>query len=86
MENLPLNRALRLNMDGESESAEIYDIIAGNCFICGLTEDSFGSLSKSDLQKFKQQFDKPEIFVRNENGIESIKVDEPTYTRAMRHR
>lgn len=86
LEKLPLNRALRLNMDGESESAEIYDIIAGNCFICGLTEDSFGSLSKSDLQKFKQQFDKPEIFVRNENGIESIKVDESTYTRAMRHR
>ena len=39
LEGLPLNRALR------TEDGEIYDIIAGNFFICGLGEENFCSLS-----------------------------------------
>ena len=35
LEGLPLNRALR------TEDGEIYDIIAGNFFICGLGEENF---------------------------------------------
>ena len=38
---LPLNRAVR------DEQGEIMDIIAGKFFVCGLTEDNFGSLPKS---------------------------------------
>lgn len=79
------NRALRLNMADKSESDKMYDFIAGKAFICGLTEDSFCSLSKSDLQEFKQQFFQPEIFYRTAQGIESQKVEPPTISRTMRH-
>lgn len=50
---LPLNRKL-----------EDYDIIAGTFFICGLTEDDFGSLSPDLLEKYKERFAQPEMFMR----------------------
>ena len=46
LEGLPLNRALR------TEDGEIYDIIAGNFFICGLGEENFCSLSPELAEKF----------------------------------
>lgn len=39
MEGLPLNRALW------DDTGEMYDIVAGNLIVVGLTEDNFGSLS-----------------------------------------
>ena len=48
LEGLPLNRALR------TEDGEIYDIIAGNFFICGLGEENFCSLSPELAEKVKQ--------------------------------
>ena len=50
--NLPLNRALR------DESGEIYDIIAGNFLIVGLTEEDFGSLSDELIGKYRSLFKK----------------------------
>ena len=50
LEGLPLNRALR------TEDGEIYDIIAGNFFICGLGEENFCSLSPELAEKFKEEF------------------------------
>lgn len=48
---LPLNRFL---FDKESTP---YDIIAGDFFVCGLTEDSFGSLSDELAEKYKKKFE-----------------------------
>ena len=56
IEGLPLNRALR------DENGQIYDIIAGTFFICGLSEDNFASLAPEHMEKFKRQFRAPEIF------------------------
>lgn len=50
--NLPLNRALR------DENGEIYDIIAGNFLIVGLTEEDFGSLSDELIGKYRSLFKK----------------------------
>lgn len=50
--NLPLNRALR------DENGEIYDIIAGNFLIVGLTEEDFGSLSDKLIEKYRSLFRK----------------------------
>ena len=86
IEGLPLNRALRLNMGGETDSDEIYDIISGKAFICGLGDSSFESLSKENLQHFKELFLQPEIFVQEGNTIQSVKVEENTYSHVMKHR
>ena len=48
IEGLPLNRALK------TEEGEIYDIISGNFFICGLGEENFCSLSPELAEKFKR--------------------------------
>lgn len=53
----PCNRAL------EDESGEVYDIIAGNFVIVGLTEEGFGNLSDEHIVKYRQKFRKPEIFM-----------------------
>lgn len=50
--NLPWNRALR------DENGEIYDIIAGNFLIVGLTEEDFGSLSDELIEKYRSLFKK----------------------------
>ena len=42
----PLNRALR------DEDGDIYDVVAGTFMVVGLTDDSFGSLTVEQMQKF----------------------------------
>ena len=69
-EGLPLNRALR------DENGEIYDIVAGTFFICGLSEDNFASLAPEYIEKFKKEFYDPEIFTRIGDKIVAIKVSE----------
>lgn len=66
LEGLPLNRALY------DENGAIYDIIAGDFLIVGLTEESFGSLSKDLLKKYTEKYEKPEQFVRANGEIISI--------------
>ncbi|MBT9841472.1 DUF3846 domain-containing protein [Blautia sp. MCC283] len=56
MNGLPLNRALR------DEKGEIYDIIAGDFLVVGLTEDDFGSLSDELIEKYYKFFEYPEHF------------------------
>ena len=71
LEGLPLNRALR------TEDGEIYDIIAGNFFICGLGEENFCSLSPELAEKFKEEFKHPEKFVRIAGKILAVKQPVP---------
>ena len=58
----PLNRALT-DPDGN-----IYDIIKGTCFICGLSSDNFTDLPQDLIEKFSDMFRYPELYVREPNG------------------
>ena len=58
LEGLEPNRALR-----HPETRQVYDIICGSFFICGLGEDDFISLSPELMKKYEQEFHYPELFI-----------------------
>ena len=62
---LPLNRALR-----SPDTGEIYDIIAGDFFLCAAPPDSeyFESLTDDQLERYAQIFRTPEIFLSAPGG------------------
>ena len=55
---LGYNRALR------DEYGEVYDILCGPFFVCGLGEEDFASLPEELLHKYTQLFQHPELFLR----------------------
>lgn len=55
---LPLNRALR------DEDGEIYDIVAGTFFICGLSDDNFAGLTDEQAELYLKMFRNPQKFMR----------------------
>ena len=55
---LEYNRALR------DEDGNIYDILCGPFFICGLGDEDFASLSEELIQKYTRLFQQPELFLR----------------------
>jgi len=61
---LPLNRKI-----------EDFDIIAGTFFICGLGEDNFASLPTGLMEKYKEKFAQPEIFMRLGKHIIAVPVE-----------
>lgn len=63
--SLPLNRALR-----SPDTGEIYDIIAGDFFLCTAPPDSehFESLTDDQLERFAQIFRTPEMFLSGRDG------------------
>ena len=63
---LPLNRALR------NDQGELYDIIAGDFLVVGLTEDDFGSLTPEQLEKFEKLFHQPECFMKMGRSIMAL--------------
>lgn len=67
---MPYNRAIR-----EEDTNEIMDIVAGPFFVCGLTEDNFGSLSEEQQQKYLNMFRYPERFVCVDTEILATKYD-----------
>lgn len=69
VDGLDLNRAIY------DEECNIIDIVAGTFFICGITEDDFGSLSDELAEKYLKKFIYPEIFYRDRKGeIKAEKV------------
>ena len=58
MMGLEYNRALR------DDDGNIYDILCGPFFICGLGEENFSSLPEDLLRKYAQRFRHPELFLR----------------------
>ena len=62
---LPLNRALR-----SPDTGEIYDIIAGDFFLCAAPPDSenFESLTDDQLDRYAQIFRTPELFLSGPGG------------------
>ena len=53
------NRAIR------NEDGDILDIICGTFFICGLSEDDFGSLTEEQITCYTKLFQYPETFLWN---------------------
>ena len=62
---LPLNRALR-----SPDTGEIYDIMAGNFFLCAAPPDSehFESLTDDQLERYARIFRTPELFLSGPGG------------------
>ena len=65
LRNLPWNRALR------DEAGQIYDIVAGTCFLCAVPPDadSFAGLTDAQLETFTRQFATPEWFIPTPQGL-----------------
>ena len=59
---LPPNRAL------EDENGDIYDIVHGTFFICGLTEDDFGPLTNEQAELYLKKFRNPQAFMYGTDG------------------
>ncbi len=57
------------------DNGRIYDIIAGTFLICGLTEDSFGSLPDELINKFSERFKQPETFIQVGHDILAIPAE-----------
>ena len=55
---LPLNRGLT------DEKSDIYDIVAGTFFICGLSEDNFTGLTDEQADLYLKKFLHPQKFIR----------------------
>ncbi len=68
LNGLPLNRALR------SEDGDVYDVIAGDFLVVGLTEESFGSLTPEQMSKFEEMFHQPEAFIKMGRGVMAIPI------------
>lgn len=58
-----------LNRSLKTEDGQLYDIIAGDFLVVGLTEDDFGSLSPELTEKFEKHFHQPETFIRMGRSI-----------------
>ena len=69
LEGKPLNRALR------DENGEIYDILAGKFFICGLGEEDFASLPNELQKKYEDKFHQPEAFLKMGSKIMAIPTE-----------
>ena len=66
---LDLNRSLR------DEHGEIYDIVAGPFLVVGLGPESFASLPPNMIQKYTEQFKRPELFASINGQIVSVPVE-----------
>ena len=66
---LDLNRSLR------DEHGEIYDIVAGTFLVVGLGPESFASLPPDMIQKYTEQFKRPELFASISGQIVSVPVE-----------
>ena len=66
---LDLNRSLL------DEHGEIYDIVAGTFLVVGLGPESFASLPPDMIQKYTEQFKRPELFASISGQIVSVPVE-----------
>ena len=65
---LDLNRSLR------DEHGEIYDIVAGTFLVVGLGPESFASLPPDMIQKYTEQFKRPELLASINGQVVSVPV------------
>ena len=67
-DGLPLNRGIY------DRNGKLYDIIAGNFLIVGLTEEDFCSLTPDQVDKYREMFKRPERFFKIRGEIVSMPV------------
>lgn len=67
---LELNRALR------DENGKVYDILAGSSLVVGLGEEDFASLAPEHLEKYRNLFEYPEVFLSVNGEILAIRINE----------
>lgn len=70
LQGLPYNRCLR------SEDGDVYDVIAGNFFICSCKGCDFSSLSVDEQKKYQKMYERPELFFCTDAGLAVAVVDE----------
>ena len=70
LNHMELNRALY------TEDGEMFDIVAGPMFVCGLGEEDFASLQGELLEKYLEKFKHPETFIKIGNDILAMKIPE----------
>ena len=73
---LGYNRALR------DDAGNIYDILCGPFFICGLGEEDFSSLSPELMKKYEEHFHQPEMFVRMGRSIMALPLPDDKVKKA----
>ena len=73
---LPPNRALR-----HPRTGEVYDILCGTVFLCGAPpeEGTFQSLSDAQIERYRQAFLCPEVFLNTPEGLMILRMEEPHY-------
>ena len=73
LRGLPLNRLIFWK-----DSTEPFDIIAGAFFLVGAPFDSedFESMPEDKIEKFKEKFAHPEVFIRTNEGILAIPIND----------
>ena len=65
----PLNRMLT------DEDGEVYDIVHGTFFLCGLGRDNFISIPDDLAKKYAEKFKYPELFFRTlDDHVLAVKV------------
>ena len=70
LNHMELNRALY------TEDGEMFDIVAGPMFVCGLGEEDFASLQGDLLEKYLEKYKQPETFIKIGNDILAMKIPE----------
>ncbi len=63
LNSMDYNRAIR------DENGEVQEIIVGPFLIVGLGEEDFTSLSEDMVQKYKQLFAQPEVFLQTQSSL-----------------
>lgn len=66
---LPFNRGLR------DEDGNLYDVLCGTFFLCGVAEDNFVSLSPEQIERYTKQFAVPEVLVRINGKLAVLPVE-----------
>ena len=70
LNQMELNRALY------TEDGEMFDIVAGPMFVCGLGEEDFASLQGELLEKYLDKFKQPETFIKIGGDILAMRIPE----------
>lgn len=78
---MPLNRGIK-----DSETGELLEIIAGPFFICDCSTENFGSLTQEQVERYKEQFKKPERFYQIDEQIIAVPYDPTTKITTNNHR
>lgn len=66
---LPFNRGLR------DENGNLYDVLCGTFFLCGIAEDNFVSLSPEQIERYAKWFATPEVLVKVNGQLAVLPIE-----------